>query len=415
MPLQSLSAKPQNQLTNRDSSDERVEKAATSPYGARAMALLGGNVSPIQRRNIVQQVARTVGNRQVQRLLGSIKGGTTGGLKVGVNPEELGQAEVGYGGTPERQEGACGCGPSCHCGDNGAETEEASSPVSETAGSAGLGGIATIERTIGDGHDLASPRFSGDPELEAAFDDERAVRRGQNGEHVRKIQQALIDLGFKLPRFGADANFGSETSRAVKSFQRNSQLLGRDGDGVVGPVTMENLDQRFGTAVPAPSPNVTITENVTDGPHHNPAGEFLWQIGWNTTGRDGFIVQEINNVYNAQNCNGSANNQVVQTPRYWEAWRVNAAGQVTPNLGAVNDIWSRLRRPGLKGNWSMNANVFFINNLEPAANFTAGGVRDAGDLQATTTQPGNLGTSLLTRHAGGVWDNCGANNTHTPA
>jgi peptidoglycan hydrolase-like protein with peptidoglycan-binding domain len=415
MPLQSLQTKPQNQFNNSDSSDERVENPATSSYGARAMALLGGNVSPIQRRNIVQQVARTVGNRQVQRLLGSIKSGATGGLKQGVSPEELGQAQIGYGGIPERQEGACGCGPTCNCGDKG---EEATVPVSETSDVAGLGGISsssTIERTIGDGHDLVSPRFSGDPQLEAAFDNEQMVRQGQNGEHVRKIQQALIDLGFQLPRFGVDGNFGSETKRAVKSFQRNSQLLGRDGDGVIGPVTMENMDNRFGAAAPAPTPNVTVTENVTDGPHHLPAGEFLWQIGWNTTGRNGFIVQEINNVYNAQNCDGSANNQVVQTPRYWEAWRVNAAGQVTPNLGAVNDIWSRLRRPGLKGNWTMNANVFFVNNLEPAANFVTGSVRDAGDLQSTTTQPGNLGTSLLTRHAGGVWDNCGTNNTHTPA
>ncbi len=70
--------------------------------------------------------------------------------------------------------------------------------------------------TIGDGHDLKSPRFAGDEILEACYDNERFLRKGDSGSAVEKIQQALMDVGFPLPRGGADGFSEKKLSRCQK-------------------------------------------------------------------------------------------------------------------------------------------------------------------------------------------------------
>ncbi len=107
-----------------------------------------------------------------------------------------------------------------------------------------------LQRTIGDGHDLASPRFSRLIDLEAAYDGEMVIREGASGRSVQAIQQALYDLGFRLPNFGADGEFGRETKAAVRAFQRANPPLAADGE--VGPLTMAALDARFGVGPALP-------------------------------------------------------------------------------------------------------------------------------------------------------------------
>lgn len=104
-----------------------------------------------------------------------------------------------------------------------------------------------VQRTLGDGHDLASPRFSRLLDLEAAYDDETVIRVGSSGRAVQAIQQALYDLGYPLPASGADGDFSAETKIAVKAFQKDHPPLVDDGE--VGPLTMAALDARFGTPV----------------------------------------------------------------------------------------------------------------------------------------------------------------------
>jgi hypothetical protein len=101
-------------------------------------------------------------------------------------------------------------------------------------------------------HDLKSPRFAGDPALEACYDNKRLLRVGDSGPAVVKIQQALIDAGFPLPRFGADGDFGAETKAAVQNYQRAHGLA---VDGIIGPTTMGSLDAQFASTPPAPSSN----------------------------------------------------------------------------------------------------------------------------------------------------------------
>lgn len=106
-----------------------------------------------------------------------------------------------------------------------------------------------LQRTIGDGHDLTSPRFAGDERLEACYDDEARLTKGAQGESVRKVQQALIDLGYDLGPTGADGIYGDLTWNAVKQF-KSDQVLGWEWMGDVGPGTMGRPDELCAPAVP---------------------------------------------------------------------------------------------------------------------------------------------------------------------
>ena len=105
-----------------------------------------------------------------------------------------------------------------------------------------MGGTDAVQRTIGDGHDLDSPRFSGNLILEEAFDNERLIKVFTEGDHVVRVQQTLVDLGFSLPLFGVDGKYGNETKAAIKSYQRARGLV---DDGIIGPITMTRLDVEF--------------------------------------------------------------------------------------------------------------------------------------------------------------------------
>jgi len=115
-----------------------------------------------------------------------------------------------------------------------------------------------IQRQSANRFPLTSPRFAGDALLERVLNGEITISKNRNrsGEPVRKIQQALIDAGFPLPQFGADAKFGDETERAVKAFQTASGLIQSEQDGIVGENTLSRLDSRFPAANSAGAPAV---------------------------------------------------------------------------------------------------------------------------------------------------------------
>ena len=164
---------------------------------------------------------------------------------------------------------------------------------------------------------------------------------------------------------------------------------------------------------------VRISTKTNSGPTWNNHGDFDWRVGFTTTARNGWIVQEVKNTWRATNTAG-ASVVPVYTPHYWEAWAVDGAGKVTPAIGVNNDYWLRPSRGNnTKGHWSMKGKVYFTK-VDPATKgFVAGnlpgGVRDAGILLSTTT-PGSglgLGIARLHRYAQGTWDSTGAVKTHT--
>jgi hypothetical protein len=89
---------------------------------------------------------------------------------------------------------------------------------------------------------LASPRFVNDTTLEDVEKGTTTLQSGSKGRAVLLIQHALYDIGFVTPQYGADGDFGSETTDAVKAFQKS---VGEPDSGKVDKATLVALDARF--------------------------------------------------------------------------------------------------------------------------------------------------------------------------
>ena len=50
------------------------------------------------------------------------------------------------------------------------------------------------------------------------------LRYGSEGDAVKELQEDLTALGYPLPAYGIDGEFGSETKKAVEAFQRDHEL-----------------------------------------------------------------------------------------------------------------------------------------------------------------------------------------------
>ncbi len=50
------------------------------------------------------------------------------------------------------------------------------------------------------------------------------INKGSKGLEVSKLQNRLLKLGYKLPKYGADGDYGNETYEAVKSYQSDNAL-----------------------------------------------------------------------------------------------------------------------------------------------------------------------------------------------
>lgn len=84
------------------------------------------------------------------------------------------------------------------------------------------------------------------------------LRRGQNNDDVRRLQEVLARDPSVYPEGIMNGNFGPATQRAVKRFQGK---FGIPQIGIVGPMTRQKLNELFGNGdnflpVPAPLPMV---------------------------------------------------------------------------------------------------------------------------------------------------------------
>ena len=64
------------------------------------------------------------------------------------------------------------------------------------------------------------------------------LKKGSKGAQVKTLQNLLISHGYKLPKYGADGDYGDETVKAVKAFQKDNGLT---VDGIVGAKTWAAL------------------------------------------------------------------------------------------------------------------------------------------------------------------------------
>ena len=86
-------------------------------------------------------------------------------------------------------------------------------------------------------------------ETAAAATTYKTLRRGDRGQEVVSMQQALVALGYL--KGASDGNFGTGTKTAVENFQKDNGL---DVDGIAGAKTLEKLYTISGVT---PIPDVT--------------------------------------------------------------------------------------------------------------------------------------------------------------
>jgi len=74
-------------------------------------------------------------------------------------------------------------------------------------------------------------------------EEDRKVTPGTEEQSVnlKMLQQSLMRLGIKLPRFGADGDYGRETYKAIRTFQKNNGLK---VDGLIGPNTFAKMREK---------------------------------------------------------------------------------------------------------------------------------------------------------------------------
>lgn len=66
----------------------------------------------------------------------------------------------------------------------------------------------------------------------------KVLKRGDSGPTVKQAQRLLIATGYKMPKYGADGDYGEETVEAVKKFQKDNGIA---VNGAVDEHTMLKL------------------------------------------------------------------------------------------------------------------------------------------------------------------------------
>jgi len=94
----------------------------------------------------------------------------------------------------------------------------------------------------------------GEDPAEEPEDERQILKKGSKGDAVKKLQEKLMQKGYDLGKWGADGDFGSQTEKAVKEFQRDHDLK---ADGIVGKDTWDALEQQGTNLYTVTIPHVT--------------------------------------------------------------------------------------------------------------------------------------------------------------
>jgi hypothetical protein len=152
---------------------------------------------------------------------------------------------------------------------------------------------------------------------------------------------------------------------------------------------------------------ISISSTTNAGPTFGPQGAAMWHVAFSTTGRTGWIVQEIHNTVNGTDGTGAAMTpaSIGLAPDYYEAWSVDAAGTVTPSVGGDNDHWDQGGMgAGSKGHWSTTGKLYWVPGAATPAGMAARAVPNAGMLVSSFAAPPGLGVARLHRYAHANWD-----------
>jgi peptidoglycan hydrolase-like protein with peptidoglycan-binding domain len=96
---------------------------------------------------------------------------------------------------------------------------------------------------------LTSPRFASNKRLQDAALNKPPLMIPEKSDAVGLLQQALFDLGYKMPisfaKGAPDAVYGQETAQAVRKFQIDQKFWNSEWDGKAGKDTLTLLDELF--------------------------------------------------------------------------------------------------------------------------------------------------------------------------
>lgn len=99
---------------------------------------------------------------------------------------------------------------------------------------------------------LKNGRFAGEPTLASVAAGKATLGKGASGDAVKKVQTALLDMGFSLrpwteggkPVGGIDGGYGEQTANALGNFQRHAAHFfpGVKPTGLLDAATIQALD-----------------------------------------------------------------------------------------------------------------------------------------------------------------------------
>lgn len=134
---------------------------------------------------------------------------------------------------------------------------------------------------------------------------DRDLKKGDKGADVKELQQDLMKLGYKLTKYSADGDFGSETQKAVKAFQKDHGLkedgvmnVGADYDALFAalngdtpvPTPVKQMVEITGDSVNVRSAPGTTGTRVLGVAHKGDRLPYQGQTS-NTGGRDWYLVE----------------------------------------------------------------------------------------------------------------------------
>jgi len=82
------------------------------------------------------------------------------------------------------------------------------------------------------------------------------LKKGSSGALVKQLQQALLAQGGKLPKYGADGKFGSETEAALKSLYKSTSVTDQTMFDYITKLSGKNPSAGSGLDYPINKPYV---------------------------------------------------------------------------------------------------------------------------------------------------------------
>jgi N-acetyl-anhydromuramyl-L-alanine amidase AmpD len=107
----------------------------------------------------------------------------------------------------------------------------------------------------------------------------KQLKKGSKGEQVRKVQRALVKLGYGLPKFGVDGDLGHETLAALQEFAAahgvSAEHLPHE-DAPIDAALIEDLLEIAAAKKPPKPRGVQLVDATAEHPNRHAKGVRPW-------------------------------------------------------------------------------------------------------------------------------------------